>query len=137
MLKTIVIYGCSLGFLIFLINSVEYLFWIKMNYLELYIGIISAIFLGLGIWFGKKQIDKQKREIKTEQKLSINCEVGISKREFEVLLQMNKGFSNQQIAEALFVSTNTIKTHTSKIFEKLEVKNRTQAIIKAKELGIM
>ena len=61
----------------------------------------------------------------------------ISKREHEVLLLIAKGMSNQEIADVLFVSQNTIKTHTSRLFEKLEVKNRTHAIIKAKELGIL
>jgi NarL family two-component system response regulator LiaR len=136
MLKTIFIYGVVLGLLVFLISSAEYIFWIKLNYLELYMGIIAILFLVLGLWFGKKNIlIPQKTQIE-EQEFNQN-ELGISKREFDVLTLVSKGLSNQEIADALFVSTNTIKTHTSNIFEKLEVKNRTQAIIKAKNLGLI
>jgi DNA-binding CsgD family transcriptional regulator len=136
MLKTVLIYGCILGLLVFLIISAEYIFWIKLNYLEIYIGCIAFLFLGLGLWFGKKSFIKKKESDHLEQEFSQN-ELGISKREFEVLALVNQGFSNQEIADALFVSTNTVKTHTSNIFEKLEVRNRTQAILKAKKLGII
>lgn len=136
MLKTILLYGTLLGILIVLISSAEYIFWMKMNFIELYIGVIAAMFLGLGLWFGKKLIIQKKTEKIIAQEYTVN-ELGISKREFEVLTLVSKGLSNQQIADTLFVSTNTIKTHTSNIFEKLEVKNRTQAIIKAKKLGII
>ena len=62
--------------------------------------------------------------------------LGISKREFEVLALLGKGMSNQEIADALFISQNTVKTHASRLFEKLAVKNRTHAILKAKKLGL-
>lgn len=63
--------------------------------------------------------------------------LGISKREHEVLELIAKGLSNQEIADKLFVSLNTIKTHTSNLFLKLEVSRRTQAIQKAKELRLI
>ena len=63
--------------------------------------------------------------------------LGISKREYEVLTLLGTGMSNQEIADALFISQNTVKTHTSRLFEKLAVKNRTHAILKSKELGII
>ena len=65
------------------------------------------------------------------------AQLGISKRELEVLLLLGKGLSNQEIADTLFVSQNTIKTHTSRLFEKLDVKNRTQAMLKAQEMGLI
>ena len=61
----------------------------------------------------------------------------ISKRELEVLTLMAKGLSNQEIATSLFVSLNTVKTHSAKLFEKLEVKRRTQAIETAKKLQLL
>jgi NarL family two-component system response regulator LiaR len=61
----------------------------------------------------------------------------LSKREVEVLALMAEGYSNQEIAEKLFVSLNTIKTHTSRIFEKMDVKRRTQAVEMAKRLNII
>jgi NarL family two-component system response regulator LiaR len=62
---------------------------------------------------------------------------GLSKRELEVLQLMAEGLSNEEVAERLYVSLNTIKTHTSRVFEKLDVKRRTQAIEKAKRLRVI
>ncbi|MEJ7681735.1 MAG: LuxR C-terminal-related transcriptional regulator [Segetibacter sp.] len=78
-------------------------------------------------------------EVKNEQAFTLNekrvTEPGLSKRELEVLQLMAQGFSNQEIASQLYVSLNTIKTHSSKLFEKMDVKRRTQAIEKAKRLS--
>jgi ATP/maltotriose-dependent transcriptional regulator MalT len=63
--------------------------------------------------------------------------LGISKREHEVLELMANGFSNQEIADKLFVSVNTIKTHSANLFLKLEVRRRTQAVQKGKELMLI
>lgn len=137
MVKTVLLYGSILAGIMLLLNSMEYFFWVRLNFVELYIGLLAAIFLGIGIWFGKR---KTSTNIKEEPELKMDFqpnELGISKREFEVLVLVNKGLTNQEIADKLFVSNNTIKTHTSNLFEKLEVKNRTQAIIKAKEMGML
>lgn len=90
----------------------------------------------LGAWF---MYNYQQKKIEKEQKKSIKIlpEVGLSQRELEVLELMTQGFSNQQIADKLFLSIHTIKTHSSNLFVKLDVKNRTQALIKAKEMEII
>lgn len=137
MFKTILIYGITLGLILLILNSIEYFFWVKFHFMEIYIGLIAAIFLGLGIWFGRKKQIIQTVAADIPNEPTNFEELGISKREFEVLKLVGKGLSNQEIADQLFVSNNTIKTHTSRIFEKLEVKNRTQAILKAKKIGIM
>ncbi|MCB0837618.1 MAG: response regulator transcription factor [Bacteroidetes bacterium] len=64
-------------------------------------------------------------------------ELGISKREYEVLEQISQGKSNQEIAETLFISENTVKTHVSSLLVKLDAKRRTQAVSHAKEMGIL
>ena len=136
MLKTILIYGFLLGVLVFTLHFMEYFFWVRMHIFEVYGGLIACLFLALGLWLGKKN------ELKTVSKSSLQINeitisnLGISKRELDVLMLMSQGHSNQQIADELFVSTNTVKTHTSRLFGKLEVKNRTQAIIKASEIGL-
>jgi two-component system, NarL family, response regulator LiaR len=108
--------------------------------------LIAIIFLSTGLWLGRRFHQKNKEilpqtsyEIKDTVSIDAkNVEkLGISKRELEVLVLMGRGMSNQEIADALFVSQNTVKTHTSRIFEKLDVKNRTHAIIKAKSLSII
>lgn len=143
-----ILYGISLAFLLFFLKWIELRFIIINHTLEIYIGLIALLFTGLGIWLALK-LTKPKVETQIiEKEISmknadfiINEEVmnelGISKRELEVLQLMADGLSNQEIAERLFVSLNTIKTHSSKVFEKMDVKRRTQAVEKAKRLSLI
>lgn len=154
MKKTLLIYGLFLGVLGFLLKITEYWFWVKLNAFDIYIVLVSIVFLSVGLWLGRNLQQKNKEKTisqsvniddsprdNQERVLSINenalAHSGISKREHEVLVLIAKGMSNQEIADTLFVSQSTIKTHTSRLFEKLDVKNRTHAIVKAKELGII
>jgi two-component system, NarL family, response regulator LiaR len=137
MYRTILIYGLILGFLVAALQSIEYLFLVRTHVFEIYGGLIALIFLVLGLWFGKENPPIQIENNHFERSEIDFTGLGISKREYEVLVLLAKGFSNQEIADELFVSKNTIKTHTSKLFEKLEVKNRTQILIKAKEKGLI
>lgn len=143
-----ILYGISLAFLLFFLKWIELRFIIINHTLEIYIGLIALLFTGLGIWLAlkltKPKVETQiiEKEVTTKNTdFTINEEVmnelGISKRELEVLQLMAEGLSNQEIAERLFVSLNTIKTHTSKLFEKLDVKRRTQAVEKAKRLSLI
>lgn len=147
MKKELLIYGGLCGLLIILLKMVEYRFLILDNKIELYGGAIALVFVILGIWFGSKMIKQKEviviKEVKVnsgdpfilnEEKLK---EVGISKREYEILEHIAKGLSNKEIADKLSVSENTVKTHSSRIFEKLDVNRRMQAIQKAKELGLI
>lgn len=146
--KTILLYGVCLAVLLFLMRILEYRYLIISNAQEVYTGFIALIFTGLGIWLTLK-LAKPKKEtviIKKEvfvtvQEAAPNPEAAsthnLSKRETEVLSLMGKGLSNAEIADTLFVSLNTVKTHSSKIFEKLEVKRRTQAVEKARQLNII
>lgn len=113
---------------------------------EIYAGGIALIFTMLGIWLALK-LSKLKIETKViEREVIMNGfefnqsafdALGLSKRELEVLQLMATGLSNQEVADQLFVSLNTIKTHISRLFEKLDVKRRTQAIEKAKKLALI
>lgn len=139
MKKTILIYGLVLASLVFLLKYLEYSIFVRDLSIEFYVGIVALFFTGLGIWAGlrltsKKIIVVGPMFILNETELQ---RLGISKREHEVLELIAKGLSNQEIADKLFVSLNTIKTHTSNLFLKLEVSRRTQAIQKAKELRLI
>lgn len=139
MKKTIILYGLALAALIFVLKYMEYRLFVQDISTEVYIGIIAVLFTVLGIWAGlrltrKKVIVAGPEFLFNEQGLE---RLGISKREHEVLGLMASGLSNQEIADKLFVSVNTIKTHTSNLFLKLEVSRRTQAIQKAKELRLI
>lgn len=147
--KTNLLYGALLGALLFLLNWLELRFVIFDHSVEIYIGAIAIIFTLLGIWLAIKLIKPKVETVVVEKYLYVDpntpftineealSELGMSKRELEVLQLMAEGLSNQEIAEKLFVSLNTIKTHSSKIFEKMDVQRRTQAVEKAKRLGLI
>lgn len=146
--KDTILYGISLALLLFFLKWIELRFIIINHTFEIYIGLIALLFTGLGIWLAlkltKPKVETQiiEKEI-TVKNIDFNLneeamtELGLSKRELEVLQLMADGLSNQEIAERLFVSLNTIKTHSSKVFEKMDVKRRTQAVEKAKRLSLI
>jgi DNA-binding CsgD family transcriptional regulator len=146
--KVILIYGVSLAGLLFLLKWLELKFVIINHAFEVYIGAIAIIFTALGIWLALKLAKPKVKTIILEKEVYIqNAEfkfnqeevvrLGLSKRELDVLQLMAEGLSNQEIASKLFVSLSTVKTHTSNVFDKLDVNRRTQAIEKAKRLNII
>jgi len=142
MRKTIILYGISLALLVFVLKVLEYRYFIHDLSLEFYIGLIAVFFASLGAWVGFRLTRKKKNIVATpygDFKLNedILKQTGISKREYEVLELIALGNSNQEIADKLFVSLNTVKTHSSNLFAKLDVKRRTQAIQRAKELRLL
>jgi ATP/maltotriose-dependent transcriptional regulator MalT len=104
---------------------------------EFYIGIISVIFLALGIFVGVKLKNKKSAEKSTTEPVELPNNLELSSREMEVLKMIATGLSNQEIADQLFVTINTIKSHTNNIYTKLNVKRRTQAIETARKLKII
>lgn len=147
--KHIFIYGGSLAVLLFLMRWLEYRFIIIDHALEIYIGAIAIIFMSLGIWLALKLSSPKVKTIQVEKEVYVYPNdnfvlnqaaltgLNLSKREVEVLQLMADGLSNQEIAARLFLSLNTVKTHSSNLFWKLEVERRTQAVDKAKKLGII
>jgi DNA-binding CsgD family transcriptional regulator len=143
--KTILLYGLIGGLLIATLKLVEYRFLILTHSFEIYGGIIALIFSAVGIWLGLKLTRTRTivREVpvpvtgpfyRNEAKLR---ELGITPRELEILEAVAAGFSNKEIAERLFVSENTVKTHAARVFAKLSVERRTQAVQRAREVGII
>jgi DNA-binding CsgD family transcriptional regulator len=139
MRRTILIYGIAMAVLIGLLKFVEYRFLIRDIPLEFYIGIVAVTFTALGIWAGLRLT--RPKLIETDTKFFLDeanlRKVGISKREYEVLELIAQGLSNQEIADKLFVSVSTVKTHAANIFAKLDARRRTQAIQRAKELHLI
>jgi two-component system, NarL family, response regulator LiaR len=147
--KETIIFGISMAALLLLLKWLEANF-IVFNYrLDFFIGAIAIIFTVLGIWLALKlvkpkvetRIIEKEVYIETPVQKEINLEeiekLGISKRELDVLNLMATGLSNEEIAGKLFIGVNTVKTHSSNIFVKLDVKRRTQAVEKAKRLNII
>ena len=145
--KQNIIYGLALAALLLLLKWLEWRFLILDHAVEIYAGSIAVIFTALGIWLAVKLITPKVKTIVVEKEVFVGPEfvlntmeatkLRLSNRELEVLQLMADGLSNQQIAERLFVSLNTIKTHTSNLFLKLEVERRTQAVEKAKRLRLV
>jgi len=145
MKKHILIYGLCGGVLIVVLKLVEYRFLVIQHSIEIYGGLIALLFAGLGIWLGLKLTKNKEtivvREVPSPQPFTLNetrlRELGITRRELEILGLIAGGLSNREIAEKLFVSENTVKTHSSRLFDKLSAKRRTQAVQVGKELGLI
>jgi NarL family two-component system response regulator LiaR len=135
--------------LIAALRAVEYRFLILENAAPIYAGLIAAMFAGLGIWLGLT-LTKTK-EIILVREVPVPAapleafvrdgakvaELGITPRELEILEHIASGKSTREIAETLFVSENTVKTHASRVFDKLAVKRRTQAVAEGKRLRLI
>ena len=141
MRKTVILYGLAMAVLIGLLKVVEYRYLVRDIPLEFYIGVVAVMFTGLGIWAGLRLTRPKVVEIEVtgpfqRDEVAVK-KLGISKREFEVLELIAAGLSNQDIADRLFVSTSTVKTHVSNVLAKLDASRRTEAIARAKQLRII
>jgi DNA-binding NarL/FixJ family response regulator len=140
-MKRWILYGIILGVSIAVLKVIEYRFLIYDHAVEIYGGIVALIFTIVGIWIGSKIIRAKSNTIQTSSQFILsekNLEkLGISPREMEVLELIASGLSNQEIADKLFVSINTVKTHSSNLFIKLDVRRRTEAIQKARTLQLI
>ena len=141
MRRTVIIYGLALAALTGLLKLVEYKYLIRDIPLEFYIGAVAVMFTAIGIWAGLRLTRPKIVEVEIngpfERDEAALGKLDISRREFEVLELIAAGLSNQDIADRLFVSTSTVKTHVSNILAKLDAGRRTEAIARAKELRII
>lgn len=147
MKKTILVYGILGGVLIAVLKIVEYRFLVIEYSLEIYGGIVALLFSGLGIWLGLKLTRTRETVVVKEVQVPVSGpfernaarleQLGITPREFEILEAMAAGLSNREIGERLFVSENTVKTHATRLFDKLSARRRTQAVQRAKEEGLI
>ena len=144
--KQIFLYGAALAVLLLLLNWLEWKFIVMDRAIELYSGALAIVFTGLGVWLAIKLARPKWKTVIVAKEVYVKtgtinekelARLGLSARELEVLRLMAEGLSNQEIASRLFVSLNTIKTHSANIFEKLDVRRRTQAVDKAKKLNII
>lgn len=143
MRKQVVVFGLVGGFLIALLRFIEYRWLIVQHSWEIYGGLIAALFAAVGIWLGLKLTRPVERVVVKEVLVPAPLtfvrddarvgSLGLTARELEILGLMAEGLSNREIAERLFVSENTVKTHSSRVFEKLGARRRTQAVQRGKE----
>lgn len=137
---TIVLYGGVLAALVFALKYFQFRFLLRDLSVEVYVGVVALLFAALGIWVGSKLLVR-KQQAPARPAAQPDEEAlrrsGISSREHEVLVLMAQGLSNQEIADRLFISLPTVKSHSSNLFVKLDVRRRTEAVHKAKSLGLI
>ena len=148
-MKQLAIYGLCGGVLIVAMRFVEYRFLVIQHSVEIYAAVIAAAFAAIGIWFGitltgrKVEVREVTVEVPAAPAVPFVADaqriatLGITPRELEVLQLMAEGLSNKEMAERLFVSENTVKTHASRVFDKLGASRRTQAVQMAKNQRIL
>ena len=147
MKRDIFTYGVAGGALIAALKLIEYRFLIVEHSFEIYGGLIAAVFAGLGIWLGLKLTRPKETVVVKEVPVAVGGpfrlnqkkldELGLTPRELEILQLIADGLSNREIAEKLFVSENTVKTHSSRLFDKLSARRRTQAVQIGKAMGLI
>jgi len=149
--KIILIYGLLGGVLIAGLKLIEYRFLVAEHSVEIYGGVVAALFAALGIWLGLKLTRTQVvvREVPVPVEVPVRVggpfvpdverarRLGITPREMEILEAIAAGLSTREIAARLFVSENTVKTHSSRLFDKLNARRRTQAVQIAKDAGLI
>jgi NarL family two-component system response regulator LiaR len=136
--RDILLYGVAGGLLIAVLKLTEYRFLVVEHSVEIYGALVAALFAGLGIWLGQTLTRKKPAVIIKEVPAPVTSafvvdetrvsQMGITARELEILGLIATGLSNREIAGRLFVSENTVKTHSSRLFDKLGAKRRTQAV---------
>lgn len=147
MKRHLLLYGLLGGVLVALLKLVEYRYLVLSHSIEIYGGLIALLFAILGIWLGVTLTGRPERVVVKEVAVpalsnfvadpSRREALGITKRELEILELIAEGLSNREIAERIFVSENTVKTHSSRLFDKLNAKRRTQAVQFGKERGLL
>lgn len=136
MLRLILLYGAILAAGTFLLEWLEYRLLVRTHATEAYVVLVAMAFMGLGLWLGAKLFRRSAAapfvpDTRAQQAL------GISGRELAVLELIAAGRSNKEIARQLKLSPNTVKTHVTRLFGKLEARRRTEAILRARELGMI
>jgi two-component system, NarL family, response regulator LiaR len=148
MKRDVLIYGLIGGILITVLKWTEYRFLVIEHSIEIYGGLIAATFAVLGIWLGLRLTGGKETIVVKEVPVAVAAEpfipdekkredLSITRREMEILELIARGMSNREIAEKLYVSENTVKTHSSRVFDKLGARRRTQAVQLGKEFGLL
>lgn len=146
--RHVFLYGMAMAMLVLALKWMQWKFLIADNSVDIYVGLIALFFTGLGIWVATQWAKGKTKTVVVEKEIYVPLEgeeineaalkdLNLSRREKEILELLAKGNSNAEIGEQLFLSVSTVKTHVSNLLVKLDVKNRTQALAKAKLLRII
>ena len=147
MRKHVLLYGLLGGFLVAVLKFIEYRWLLVEHSIEIYAALVAAVFAGFGIWLGLRITGQREKMVVREVMVSAPVDfvrdegklasLAITPRELEILALIAGGLSNKEIATKLFVSESTVKTHSSRLFDKLGARRRTQAVQLGKELRLI
>lgn len=137
MLRTIALYGLALALGAVVLQWLQYRMLVRAHPGEIYFALFATAFLALGVWVGARLFRRPAASEGFTPNVAARASLGISDREFEVLELLAAGRSNKEIARQLDVSPNTVKTHVARLYEKLKAARRTEAIAKARALGLI
>jgi DNA-binding CsgD family transcriptional regulator len=143
MVRQTLLWAAVGGVLIALLKLIEYKHFVAEYPSEIYGGLVALIFTAVGVYLGLKWTRTKQVVVVKEVPVKFVLdeaklrEVGLTQREYEILGLIAQGLSNREIGERLFVSENTVKTHSSRLFEKMQVNRRVQAVQRGRELGLI
>lgn len=147
--RHLMLYALMMGSMVFLLKWLQWKYLVADYSVELYVGLVAVAFTGLGLWIASHLAQPKIEKVLIERPVYVPgpsarhvneqelARLDLTNREYEVLKLLTTGCSNAEIAEKLFLSLSTVKTHVSNIFVKMDVRSRTQAIQKANQLGIL
>ena len=135
--RTIILYAVALALAVALLNWLEYRYLARTFTLEIYVALVAAAFVALGIWAGVKLTPRRASNEPFQRNEAATRSLGLSPREVEILEALALGESNKEMARRLGISPNTVKTHIARVYEKLAVQRRVQAIEKARLLALI
>jgi len=136
MARTIILYALALALAVGALEWLEYRYLTRAFSTEIYVALLAVGFAGLGIWAGRR-LTPRTAPPAFERNLAAIRSLGLTARECEILALLASGQSNKEIARTLGISPNTVKTHVARVYEKLEVDRRVQAIEKARWLALI
>ena len=135
MWRTVLVYGGLLALGSLALQWLQFRLLVMSHATELFVGIVALAFLALGVWVGHRLFRRTRAAVAID--LQAGSLLGISARELQVLELLAGGRSNKEIARQLELSPNTVKSHVSNLFAKLAARRRTEAIARARELGMI
>jgi len=137
MARVVVVYALALGGLATLLSWLEYQYLVRAFSFEFYLALVAIGSIGLGAWLARRLTPRRAAGEPFERNDAAIRSLGLSPREMDILDRLAAGESNKQIARRLGISPNTVKTHVARVYEKLAVERRFEAVEKARLLALI